>query len=544
MDSCYTIGIDCGTDSVRALLVDARTGREVASEVCEYARWKKGLYCDPTKDQFRQHPQDHIDAITQSVQAVVGRVDDAMRTQICGISVDATASTPCMVDKRVTPLCETRGFEDDPNALFLLWKDHCAVKEAGEINAHAARYTGMDYLKYVGGAYSPEWFWAKLIYLLRQDARFASDQYSFLEHCDWVCALLTGCTDIALVKHSRCVAGHKALWHKEFGGLPPCAFFEAIEPTVAAIYGNLYTETFTGDTAAGNLSPQWAEILGLSAEVVVGVGAIDAHVGAIGAGIKPYEFVRVMGTSTCDIVTIPHSDAVLVTGICGQVDGSVVPQMIGLEAGQSAFGDVFAWLKRIFMWGSDPSADASVSFFERISDAAAKIAPDASAPLALGWLNGRRTPAANPRLTGGILGLTLGTDAPMIYRAFAESVAFGTRAIAECFERQGITPKNIIAIGGVAKNSPLIMQITADVLQREVKVVESEQCCALGAAIFAAVVSGVYDTTEQAMEAMASDIANVFTPRAEYATIYDELYQKYVDFGTMEEERVNAMSRD
>ena len=280
--------------------------------------------------------------------------------------------------------------------------------------------------------------------------------------------------------------------------------------------------------------PSGPEAFGLATDVVIGVGALDAHIGAVGAGIKPYDFVRVMGTSTCDIVTAPYTDDTLVEGICGQVDGSVVPQMIGFEAGQSSFGDVFAWFRDICMWGYESvygESDVSHSFLQRISEAAARIEPHVSAPIALDWLNGRRTPIANQRLTSGIIGLTLGTDAPTMYRAFAESVAFGARAIVECFEGQGITPRNIIAIGGVAKKSPLIMQIHADVLQRDVRVVQSEQCCALGGAIFAAVVSGIYDTTQQAIETMASKIERVYTPSTELAPIYDTLYKKYLDFG-------------
>ena len=315
MDNVYTLGLDFGTDSVRALVVDARTGREMASEACAYERWKQGLYCDPAKNRFRQHPQDHIDAMTGAVRATLDAVDAATRLQIRGISVDATGSTPALVTKDVTPLCQTPQFKDDPNAMFILWKDHCAIAEAEQINAHAADTRGADYLKYVGGAYSAEWFWAKLMYVLRQDKRFSDSRYSFVEHCDWLCAELTGCNDIARVKRSRCAAGHKALWNREFGGLPPRSFFEGIEPRIAPIYDNLYTETHTCDVAAGNLSAWWAELFGLSTDIVVGVGALDAHMGAVGAGIRPYDFVRVMGTSTCDIIIAPYEDDTLVEGI-------------------------------------------------------------------------------------------------------------------------------------------------------------------------------------------------------------------------------------
>lgn len=537
---CYTLGLDFGSDSVRALVVNVRTGEEVASEVHDYNRWKKGMYCDATKNQFRQHPYDHVETMTKAVCSALTRTGDDIRTRVRSISVDTTGSTPCLVDTSVVPLCEKQEFQNNPNAMFMLWKDHCAVAEAEEINAHNAN-SSEDYLKYAGGSYSAEWFWAKLIYLLRCDTRFSSGEYSFIEHCDWVCALLTSCKDIAKVKRSRCAAGHKALWNAEFGGLPPLSFFEKIEPSIAPVYKNLYTETFTCDVAAGTLSEKWAETFGLSHDVVVGVGALDAHMGAVGAGIKPYNFVRVMGTSTCDIVTTPYADARLIKGICGQVDGSVLPQMIGFEAGQSSFGDVFAWFKEICTW-SDTSVhgetEVSQSFLTRISNAAAKIPPSISSPIALDWLNGRRTPHANQRLTSGIIGLHLGSDAPTLYRAFAESVAFGARAIVECFESQGIVLNEIIAIGGVAQNSPFIMQVLADVLSREVRVVASGQCCALGTAICAAVAAGIYECTEKAIEAMASKVESVFTPRNEYKEIYNTLYKKYRDFGNFIEKFV------
>ncbi len=537
MSNYYTVGLDFGSDSVRALVVDVRTGVEIATQVCEYPRWKRGEYCDAARDQFRQHPQDHIEAMTEAMRGALAQAGAEVAAQVRGISVDTTGSTPCLVNKRAVPLCNTLEFKNDPDAMFVLWKDHCAVAEAEEINAQNAKGTE-DYLKYVGGVYSAEWFWAKLIYLLRRNARFSSSEHSFMEHCDWVCAVLTGCSNTAEVKRSRCAAGHKALWHADFGGLPPLSFFEAIEPSIAPVYHNLYTQTCTCDVAAGTLCNTWKDAFGLGEDVTVGVGALDAHMGAVGAGIKPYNFVRVMGTSTCDIVTAPYEDARLVRGICGQVDGSVVPKMIGFEAGQSSFGDVFAWFKKICTWNDvsiNGEREASRSFFARIAAAAEKTLPSVSAPIALDWLNGRRTPVANQRLTSGVVGLKLGVDAPALYRAFAESVAFGARAIVECFESQGIALNEAIAIGGVAKKSPFIMQVLADVLGREVRVVSSEQCCALGASIFAAVVAGVYENTEEAMRAMASKVESVFKPRAEHAQVYDTLYKRYLEFGSFAE---------
>lgn len=537
----FTIGLDFGSDSARALVVDAHSGEETGSGICEYPRWKKGMYCDPAKDQYRQHPQDHIDAMKQAVADALSAAGKTAREAVRGIGVDTTGSSPGLVAPNMQSVCETAEFKDDPNGMFVLWKDHCSVNEAEQINAHARNIAAeddtRDYLRYVGGVYSSEWFWAKLMFLLRQDERLANGAFSLVEHCDWVPGILTGCDDVSKLKRSRCAAGHKALWHKSFGGLPPLEFFSAIEPRVASIYKNLYTHTATSDAAAGVLSDYWSGQFGLPRGVMVAVGGFDAHFGAVGAGIKPGDFVRVMGTSTCDIVVSPYEQSVLVKGICGQVDGSVIPGMTGYEAGQSSFGDIFAWMKKILTWSHAEGVSAaerdalSESFFRRISEAAARIAPSDKDPVALDWLNGRRTPDANQRLGAAVARLKLSVDAPAMYRAFAESSAFGARAILECFERQGVHLPNVVAIGGVAKKSDLVMQILADVLQREVQVIASEQCCALGSAIFGAVAAGLYPDVPAAIAAIASKVQAVFKPAAANARVYQKLYADYLSLG-------------
>ncbi|RRN76701.1 ribulokinase, partial [Pseudoxanthomonas sp. SGD-10] len=354
----YVIGLDYGTDSVRALLVNALNGKELATSVHPYQRWKAGKYCDAASSQFRQHPLDYIEGMEATIKQVLAQVSAEVRANIKGIAIDTTGSTPVAVDESGTPLALLPQFAENPNAMFVLWKDHTANAEADEINALAKKWE-IDFTKYSGGIYSSEWFWSKILHILRVDNEVASKAYSWVEHCDWMPALLTGNTNPLTLKRSRCTAGHKAMWNEEFGGLPSEEFLTALDSKLSGLRARLYTETYTSDTPAGVITKEWAEKLGLPADTVVAVGALDAHFGAVGAGIEPYTLVKVVGTSTCDMVTAPldkHANH-LVKGICGQVDGSIVPGMLGLEAGQSAFGDFYHWFKQLFML---PLKDLSV----------------------------------------------------------------------------------------------------------------------------------------------------------------------------------------
>ena len=351
MASAYVIGVDYGTDSVRSIIIETTNGREIASSVYYYPRWRDGLFCNPSLNQFRQHPQDYIDGLESTIKDCLNQAGESVRSNIHAISVDTTGSTPVAVDKTGTPLAMTPGFENNPNAMFVLWKDHTATREAAEINEHAEKFD-TNYLQFVGGIYSSEWFWAKLLHVLRLDEAVRRSCYSWVEHCDWIPFLLTGGNDVHQLKRGVCSAGHKALWAAEFGGLPPDRFFSSLDPLLKGFTAQLFTDTYTSAHAAGTLSKSWAERLGLPANVVVGIGAFDCHMGAVGGQIEPYHLSKVMGTSTCDIMVVPKNemDGKLVRGICGQVDGSVIPGMIGLEAGQSAFGDTYAWFKNILAW--------------------------------------------------------------------------------------------------------------------------------------------------------------------------------------------------
>jgi len=544
----YTIGLDYGTDSVRSLIVDVETGEEVASAVFEYPRWKKGMYCDPSKNQFRQHPKDYLEGLEYTIVEALKKAPAGVAENIAGISVDTTGSTPVAVDEKGTPLSLTPGFGENPNAMFVLWKDHTALKEADEINDLARKWK-IDFTKYEGGIYSSEWFWAKLLHVTRDDAGVYRAAYSWVEHCDWIPALLTGNTNPRTIKRSRCAAGHKAMWHEAFNGLPSEEFLTALDPALQGLRDRLFKETYTCDVAVGNLSEEWADKLGLSTAVVVGVGAFDAHLGAVGAEIQPYYLSKVMGTSTCDMLVAPMSEAgdKLVPGICGQVDGSIVPGMLGLEAGQSAFGDIYAWFKKVLMWPAEQIlakttlvdeaqkeqliAEISAKMIAELSEAAANVPLEESGVLALDWMNGRRTPDANQNLKGVIAGLSLGTDAPRIFRALVEATAFGSKAIIDRFISEGIRIDGVIALGGVAKKSPLVMQIVCDVLNMPIKVARSEQACALGSAMAAAVAAGIYPSVSDAQKKMGGGIEKEYHPVAENVKKYKVIYGKYTKLG-------------
>ncbi|HVZ89078.1 MAG TPA: ribulokinase [Polyangia bacterium] len=548
------VGIDFGTDSVRSIVVDAANGNVLGTSVKHYPRWAKGLYCDPVHNQFRQHPLDYLESMEFSVRDALAEAGPAATGRVRGIAIDTTGSTPALTDGAGRPLALSAPFADNPNAMFVLWKDHTAVAEAERLNELARaqhRGGGVDYTKYVGGIYSSEWFWAKAIHVLEADPAVARAAVSVVEHCDWIPAVLTGTADLTRFKRSRCAAGHKALWHAEFGGYPADAFLAQLNPLLPALKKTLGTETFTADTPFGTLSAEWAAKLGLPRETVVAVGAFDAHMGAVGGGISRNKLLKVMGTSTCDIVVAPRANEPekLVSGICGQVDGSVIAGMIGYEAGQSAFGDVYAWFKSLLTWpletilpalavagvSEEAKGDLAARIAEQIIPAleagAAALPAEETVPLALDWLNGRRTPDANQRLTGAITGLRLGTDAPRLYRSLVEATAFGSRAIVERFRAQGIRIDGAIAIGGVAKKSPFVMQTVADVMNLEVTVTAGDQPVAVGAAMFAATAAGLYSQIGDAQRAMSSGVERVYRPDAERAKRYDGLYKSYRALG-------------
>ena len=546
--SQYVIGVDYGTDSVRSVIVDASNGEEITSSVFYYPRWKAGMYCNAAENQFRQHPQDYIDGIEFTIRSCIANAGTLVAKNIKAISVDTTGSTPVAVNANGTPLALLPAFIDNPNAMFVLWKDHTSIKEAGEINNHAVKFE-TNYLQFVGGIYSSEWFWAKLLHILRIDESVRAAIYSWVEHCDWIPFLLSGGQSADSLKRGVCSAGHKALWAKEYEGLPPNEFFASLDPLLQGFTHRLFSTTYTADQAAGHLCSEWAVRLGLSTDVVIGIGAFDAHMGAVGGQIEPYHLSKVMGTSTCDMLVAPMEEVEgkLVKGICGQVPGSVIPGMMGMEAGQSAFGDAYAWFKNVLAWPLHNLVSTSSllddvtkhhilqqsldQIIPELSHQAAMLPLEEHSELAVDWFNGRRTPDANQLLKGMICELNLASDAPRIFRSVVEATCFGAKAIVDRFNSQGVPVKGLIGLGGVAKKSPFIMQMMADVINMPIRIHKSEQTCAIGAAMFAATAAGIYAKVEDAMQAMGQGFDATYYPDEKRATIYAIRYEKYKQSG-------------
>lgn len=548
MKETYVIGLDFGTDSVRAVLVGASNGANVASEVYWYPRWKAGKFCNPLLNLFRQHPLDHLEGVQFTIRKVLD-ASGILPEQVKAIAVDTTGSSPMPVDEKGESLALKPEFKENPNAMMVLWKDHTAIKEADEINHVARTWGGEDYTKYEGGIYSSEWFWAKILHVIREDEAVKNAAYSWMEHCDFITSQLIGCENPLELKRSRCAAGHKALWHESWGGLPPKEFLEKFDPYLVNLKDRLYTETYTSDEVAGHLSAEWAEKLGLSMAVVVSVGTFDAHAGAVGGEITENTLLKVMGTSTCDIM-VTNKEKLgdkLIPGICGQVDGSVIPGTIGLEAGQSGFGDVLAWFKNLLFKPSrelieqsdslsvdqkeDLIAELEDKLIIKLSEEALAIPVSESTIVALDWINGRRTPDANQTLKGAIRNLNMGSDAARVFKALVEAISFGSRSIVERFRQEGVQIDAVIGLGGVAKKSTLVMQTLADVLNMPIKVATSDQAPALGAAMYAAVAAGIHPRMEVAIQKMSSGFDKVYQPIPEHVEIYGKMYQEYLEFG-------------
>ena len=531
------IGIDFGTDSCRALVVNATTGAEMAQHVVAYPRWAKGLYCVPDKNQYRQHPQDYIDTLEEAVKGALSQLPIEMAKNVVALGIDTTGSTPCLTDKNGTPLALLPEYAENPNAMFILWKDHTAIREADEINTLAHQWN-TDYTARSGGIYSSEWFWAKALHALREDSTVREKAYAVIEHCDWMSAMLTGNLKPETVKRSRCAAGHKGMWAEEWNGYPSQQFLSTLDTLFDGFGNRISNQTYTSDIATGKLNAQWIQRLGLTEEVTVAVGIIDAHAGAIGAGIKSNTMVKIVGTSTCDIVVAPKEiiGTQLIPGISGQVDGSVIPELIGLEAGQSAFGDVYAWLKDLLAWTLDMENNSELKSLDdkilsRLTQEAKNLPLTEHDLIASDWLNGRRTPYADQTLKGGFSGLTLSTSPAHIFKSLVEATAFGSRAIMEHLQSQGIAIHEVIGVGGIALKSPYVMQTLSDVMYVEIKNAPTQQAGALGAAICAATAAGIYPTVEKAQEKLVKSGLTTYVPNNERKIIYNTLYRRYRQLG-------------
>ncbi|UQB68912.1 ribulokinase [Epilithonimonas zeae] len=556
----YVIGLDYGTDSVRAVLIDTENGAELATSVSYYQRWKEGKFCKPEENQFRQHPLDHIEGLEKTISTVV-KESGVAPENIFSICIDTTGSSPLPVNKDGIALSLLPEFSENPNAMMVLWKDHTSINEAEEINHLVRNWGGEDYTKFEGGIYSSEWFWAKILHINREDEAVKNVAYSWMEHCDYLTFLLSDNQDLATFKRSRCAAGHKAMWHESWDGLPSKEFLGQLDSSLAELRDRLYDKTYTSDEVAGNLNEEWATKLGLTANTVIAVGTFDAHSGAVGAKVEENTLIRIMGTSTCDIMVAPNEiiGDKTVKGICGQVDGSVIPGLMGLEAGQSAFGDVLAWYKDILTWPTHHivmnsnvidenqkqllKEEIENNLIRNLTLEAEKIPLSEVVPVALDWINGRRTPDANQELKMAISNLSLGTKAPHIFKALVNAICFGAKKIVDRFEEEGVKIEKVIGIGGVARKSPFIMQTLANVLNMPIVVAASDQAPALGAAIYAAVAAGIYPTVQEASQKMGSDFEAEYFPQAEKVEKYAEFMKQYQILADFTENNIKSKKK-
>ena len=518
------IGLDFGSDSVRGVLVDAR-GTLVAAESRPYPRWNEGRWRDDARTMYRQHPLDYFEAMTGVVKVLAG----AAGGRVAAIALDTTGSTPSAVGGDGRALALDPRFAEDPDAMFVLWKDHTAIEEAEHVN-RVAREAGAEYLDCCGGTYSEEWFFSKVLRIVRHAPRVAAAAATYAECGDCLVAELTGNANPAVMLRNRCAASHKALWNATWHGLPAKEFLEKLDPRLGAVRDKLYTDTVYAGTRAGTLSPKWAERFGLDTQVVVGVGAMDAHSGAVGAGIRPGVLLKSVGTSGSDLLVADKCDRV-VPGICGQAEGTILPGAVALEAGQAAVGDVFAWFRRILEY---PGAKVDL---RRLEEDAAKLREASEQVAAIDFFAGRRTPFCDPHLAGALTGLTLGATAPELYLALQRAVAFGTRSIFDNYRANGLEINEVRVIGGVAVKSQLLRELMADALQMEIKLVDQEQCCALGAAMFAAVACGLHPGLASAQDAMAPGIRSVTAPDPKRREQSERLYRRYRELVAFEEKR-------
>ncbi|UCD27305.1 MAG: ribulokinase [Planctomycetota bacterium] len=530
MNSKYVIGLDFGTNSVRALIVDVAGGEEIATNVCDYAHGEAGIIIDPKDpDLARQHPEDYIRGTKACVQQALKEASsnkDFSPEQVIGIGVDTTGSTPMPVDESGEPLAFQKEFKDNPSAMAWLWKDHTGHAEAEEITALAAKMRP-QYLAKCGGTYSAEWFWSKLLHCLRVSPDVVEAMYTWVECADWIPGFLTGTTHPDKVKRCICAAGHKAMFNPSWNGYPDVEFVGALDERLVRIRETLPDHAYNIADTAGSLTDAWSKELGLPAGIPVAVGAFDAHLGGVGCGIVPGVLVKIIGTSTCDMLVTPmDKDLPDIPGLCGIVPESILPGAYGLEAGQSAVGDIFNWYVNYI----NPGGDGKGSH-EALAAGAEKLKPGESGLLGLDWHNGNRTVLVDQRLTGLLLGMTLHTTPAEIYRTLIESTAFGARTIIERFVEYGLKVDRVVNCGGISVKSPLVMQIYADVTGRAMEVSQSEQTCALGAAMSAAVVAGKanggYDNFAEAAKAMTGVRDKKYVPNAKNKAVYDRLYKLY-----------------
>ena len=517
----YALGLDFGTNTVRALIADTADGRELATAEAPYSHGEQGIITDKSQPELaRQHPGDYLEGAVIATKAALAQAlaTDSSPFEIVGVGIDTTGSTPMPIDADGQAIADQAPFRDNPNTMAWLWKDHTSIAEAAELTSTATSQAP-QYLEKCGGTYSSEWFWAKLLHCARTAPEVIAKTHSWIEIADWIPAVLTGTA--AEAKRGICQAGHKGWYHDDWGGYPDAEFLAQFDPHLARIRKTLPDKTYPIDQSVGGLTEEWAQRLGLQPGTPVAVGALDAHLGAVGCGIATNTLVKILGTSTCDIIVSPmDSELPFIPGLCGIVPHSVIPNHFGLEAGQSAVGDIFNWWVDIIQPGASPS-------HEELTAQAQLQKPGESGLLSLDWNNGNRTILVDPQLSGLILGQTLQTQAHEIYRALLEATAYGARVIMERIEEYGVSITEVIACGGIAEKNEFLMQLYADVTGRTMKTSRSAQTCALGAAICGAVVGGVYQDIPSAQTKMTGTKEKVFHPREIESATYNKLFHLY-----------------
>ncbi len=530
--SCV-LGLDFGTNSVRAVVVSTADGRELGSAVCNYAHGEMGVVVDPNDPNVaRQHPADYLSGLETAVRGALAQAGAGIAENVVGIGVDTTGSTPIPVDEAGTALALKKEFAENPDALAWLWKDHTSVKEAAEITA-AAEVAHPEYLAKCGGIYSSEWFWAKLLRCARTAPEVWEAAYTWVELADWVPAILSGTTALDSLKRCICAAGHKAMFNPSWGGYPDEDFLASFDAGVLSkVRKTLPETTLNVSQAVGVLSADWAAKLGLPEGIPVAAGAFDCHLGAVGCGIQPGTMVKVIGTSTCDLAVLPMDhDLDDIPGVCGVVPESVLPGNYGVEAGQSAVGDIFNW----YVHKMKPGGGMDHG---ELDEEAAPLKPGESGLLALDWNNGNRTVLVDQQLTGMVMGLTLHTSPAELFRALREATAFGARVIRDRMVEHGVQIDRVINCGGISIKSPMLMQIYADVFNCPMLVSASEQTCALGSAMAGAVVAGVFPDFGKAADAMTGVREKQYLPIPENVVVYEKLFSLYKQlhdlFGTRE----------
>ena len=547
MENVYVIGLEFGTDSCRALLVNALTGEEVDTEVAYYPRWMKGLYTDKAIAQFRHHPKDYLETLQTTVQAITSRHPEEA-AQVKGLALDTTASTVCMADRQGRPLALQEKYEENPDAMFVIWKDHTGHAEADRIN-EVLETSPTNYAKFTGNYYSAECFWAKVWHMLRNGRIDPADAWTAIEICDFIPALLAGYTDYTDIKQGHCVTAAKWMWSEEWGGYPPEDFFQQLDPILLPIRSHLATVNYGAHECVGHLCAEWAQILGLPEGIALGAGNVDSHSGAVGGGIEYGTMVMNLGTSACYMSVMPKEEMGdrIVDGVFGQVDGSILAGMQGFESGLSAMGDVFAWFKSLMSWPirallekselidnttrEKLAADMEDKILMKLSEEAGKLNISVASPLATDWFNGRRSPFSDHSLKATITSMDLSTSAADIYYALAEATAFATKRVIDHLQKYGVVINRLIGIGGIAQKSPLMMQLIADVLERDLAISDCKQAGAMGSIIHAATVAGIYPTVKAAQEALCKTCSRVYKPQTERTQLLLKRYERYMDLG-------------